>query len=55
VPPGGVCDIVGKTRRVLAHDNRGVRRHYSDYFDDDSRRIFLRHFSRAVELFGYDY
>lgn len=50
-----VCDIIGKPRRVLAHANRGARAHYSDYFDDDSRRIFLRHFGRDVELFEYEY
>jgi len=50
-----VCDIIGKPRRVLGHLNRGSRTHYSDYFDDDSRRIFLRHFGRDFELFGYDH
>ncbi|HYJ86606.1 MAG TPA: sulfotransferase family 2 domain-containing protein [Pyrinomonadaceae bacterium] len=50
-----VCDIIGKPRLVLGHHNRGVRTHYSDYFDEDSRRIFLRHFARDVELFGYEY
>ena len=41
--------------RVPAHDNRGVRKTLFRLLRDDSRRIFLRHFSRAVELFGYDY
>ena len=48
-----VCDIIGKPRRVLARDNPGDRTHYADYFDDDSRQKFLRHFGRDVELFGY--
>lgn len=50
-----VCDIIGKPRRILAHDNRGTRTHYSDYFDENSRRIFPRHFGKDVELFQYDY
>lgn len=50
-----VCDILGKPRRMLAHHNRGSREHYSRYFDEDSKRAFLRHFSRDVELFGYAY
>ena len=49
-----VCDIIGKPRRVLAHRNRGVRKHYPNYFDEDSRRTFLRHFGKDVELFEYD-
>ncbi len=50
-----VCDIIGKPRRVLAHNNQGVRKHYTDYFDDEARRIFLQHFALDVELFGYEY
>ena len=50
-----VCDIIGKPRRVLAHENRGHRLPYADYFDEDTRQSFLRHFGRDVELFGYSY
>ena len=50
-----VCDIIGKPRRVLEHHNQGHRTHYADYFNEGTRRIFLRHFGRDVELFGYRY
>ena len=50
-----VCKIIGKPRRELPHLNQGNRTHYSNYFDEECQRLFLRHFSRDVELFGYDY
>ena len=50
-----VCDIIGKPRRTLEHCNRGDRAHYAGYFDEKSRRAFLRHFGKDFELFGYSY
>lgn len=50
-----VCDIIGKRRRKLPHVNRGDRAHYSKYFDEECRELFLRHFARDIELFGYQY
>ncbi|HEX6901226.1 MAG TPA: sulfotransferase family 2 domain-containing protein [Thermoanaerobaculia bacterium] len=50
-----VCDRIGKPRCPLSHRNRGSRGHYRDYFDAESRRMFLRHFARDVEIFGYEY
>jgi hypothetical protein len=50
-----VCDIIGKPRRTLPHENKGDRAHYADYFDEVSRGAFLRQFSKDAELFGYSY
>lgn len=50
-----VCDLIGKPGCTLGHFNRGNRRHYSEYFDKESRRMFLDHFWRDVELFEYEY
>ena len=50
-----VCKIIGKPRRKLPHVNKGDRAHYSEYFDEECRQLFLRHFAKDVELFGYQY
>jgi hypothetical protein len=50
-----VSKMIGKPRRNQPHINQGNRGHYSDYFDEESRRMFLRHFGRDIELFGYKY
>ena len=50
-----VCKMIGKPRRKLPHINQGNRGHYSDYFEEESRRMFLRHFGWDIELFGHKY
>ena len=50
-----VCQIIGKPPRKLPHVNKGNRKHYSEYFDDECRRLFMNQFGRDVELFGYQY
>jgi hypothetical protein len=50
-----VCDRIGKPWCSLPHRNRGSRGHYRDYFDAESRQMFLRHFAKDVEIFGYEY
>ena len=50
-----VCEIIGKRKRKLPHMNQTARDHYTKYFDDQTRELFLQHFARDVELFGYDY
>lgn len=50
-----VSDIIGKPRRKLAHHNRGNRRRYTDYFDEECQQLFIHHYGRDIELFGYDF
>ncbi|HYX28054.1 MAG TPA: sulfotransferase family 2 domain-containing protein [Pyrinomonadaceae bacterium] len=50
-----VCEVIGKPRRRLPHLNQTARDHYRNYFDDECRELFLRHFARDVEIFGYQY
>jgi|ERR1041385_3702363 hypothetical protein len=48
-----VCQMIGKPRHRLPYVNKGIRDHYSTYFDDECRQLFMKHFARDVELFGY--
>ena len=50
-----VCQIIGKPQRKLPHVNKGNRKPYSDYFDEECRRLFMNQFGRDVDLFGYQY
>ena len=50
-----VCDQIGMLKRLLPHHNQGNRKHYAEYFDEDSRQIFQHHFAKDIELFGYDF
>jgi hypothetical protein len=50
-----VCKIIGKPEGKLPQVNQGSRGPYTDYFDQESREMFLRHFGRDIELFRYEY
>jgi hypothetical protein len=50
-----VCKLIGKPTRRLPHVNQGTRGPYTEYFDDESRQMFLRQFGKDIELFGYKY
>ena len=52
---GEVCRLIGMPARRLPHINQTRRDHYTKYFDDECRAIFLQHFARDVELFNYKY
>jgi chondroitin 4-sulfotransferase 11 len=50
-----VCKLISKPRLELPHLNQGNRQHYSKYFDAECRQLFMDHFARDIELFGYHY
>lgn len=50
-----VCKIIGKPTRRLPQVNSTNRSPYIEYFDDETREMFQRHFGRDIELFGYEY
>jgi hypothetical protein len=53
-----LSDVIGKPRTVLQHANRSPteRRHYREYFEDPiDRDLFLRHFARDVDTYGYEF
>lgn len=52
-----VCEIIGKPKCSLRHENRTTRKTYRDYFDPEpeARELLERHFRRDFELFGYCY
>lgn len=50
-----VCDTIGKSRVVLPHYLRQDRLPYQEYFSSQSRELFMRHFGRDVETFGYEF
>jgi hypothetical protein len=52
-----VCDALGTPRKPLPHLNRTPNRlPYQEYFRDPvDRDLFLRHFSKDVEVFEYEF
>ncbi len=48
-----VCTRIGIPHQELQRKNASRRKHYQDYYDEESRRLVARHWAREIEMFGY--
>jgi hypothetical protein len=50
-----ICNIIGKSKERLAKKNRTLHRHYSYYYDDESRTLADRIFKEDIQYLGYKF